>query len=380
LYFTEPDSLISAIVNIISLVNSVFARLKGRGIRKVLLVTGFWFVVAVTISFGQTNYYSKSAGNLNTLGTWGQNIDGSGTAPTNFTNANQIFNIRNNVAPTISSNWTVSGSGSRVIIGDGTNACVFTVSAALVFTATTNISNHATLRISSTAATAYSGTLTVEYGGTYEHAKNGGTIPTAIWDPSSNCNITGVTNTTPTGFGQTFGNLTWNCPNSTGQRYLESNITIAGNFSVLNTGTPIDPNNQSLRMSNTASGYTITVYGDVDIDNQATFKMNNDAGSCYMNVAGNFTLNSGNFTIVTGPSNSTLSVAGNVNIFGGTLNMQEDASSTIGTFNIGHNLTLSGSGSITESMAGKGVVIFNGNTTQVYSRTGGTISNTRFHC
>jgi hypothetical protein len=304
--------LISVTANIVSSVSSVSRRLKGRSYRRLLLVAGCWILIAGTFTFGQTNYFSKSAGNLNVLATWGVNIDGTGAAPPNFTSANQIFNIRNNAAPTISANWTVSGAGSKTIIGDGTNPCVFTLPGALIFTSSCDISNNGTLRITSTAVNPYSGTLNVLSGGTYEHARNGGTIPTATWDPASNCNITGVINTVPAGFTQTFGNLTWNCINSTGNIYLEANITVAGNFSVLNTGNPPDPNNQSLRMSNTATDYTITVNGNVLINNNASFKMNNSTGSCTMNVGGSLNLNTGNFTIVTGTANSTLSVAGDV--------------------------------------------------------------------
>src|SRR5664280_1710028 len=71
LYFTEPESLISESVNIISLVDSVFARLKGRGIRKVLLVTGCWLLVGYTL-FGQAtgDYRSILVGNWSTRTNW----------------------------------------------------------------------------------------------------------------------------------------------------------------------------------------------------------------------------------------------------------------------------------------------------------------------
>jgi len=64
-----------------------------------------WNIDDLSVSaYPPVNYYSKSSGNLNALSTWGTNTDGSGTAPANFTNDYQIFNIRNNAAPTISAN------------------------------------------------------------------------------------------------------------------------------------------------------------------------------------------------------------------------------------------------------------------------------------
>ncbi|MCU0363088.1 MAG: hypothetical protein MUE32_07000, partial [Bacteroidales bacterium] len=137
------------------------------------------------IGYSQTNYYSKSSGNLNDLATWGTNTNGSGSSPADFTTANQVFNIRNNANPTISANWTVSGLNSLIIIGDGTNPCAFTVSGTLVLTGSTQISANGVLNITSTAGTPFSGSLTVNNDGTYLHARDGGAIPTATWNPTS---------------------------------------------------------------------------------------------------------------------------------------------------------------------------------------------------
>ncbi len=239
-------------------------------------------LLSVSLGFGQTNYYSKSTGNLNLVATWGTATDGTGPNPPNFTANNQIFNIRNNAAPTIGADWNVSGTGSKVIVGDGTNACVFTLGGALTFTATTDIQNNGTLLVSSTAGTPYSGTLSVLAGGTYQHARDGGAIPTASWDPASVCLITGITGTMPAAASlvQNFGHFTWNCTGQTTNLYLSANIDIAGDFTVLATGNTFDHVNLALRMSNSPTGYTINVGGDFLISGNATFKMNNSTGSC----------------------------------------------------------------------------------------------------
>ena len=47
-----------------------------------------------------------------------------------------------------------------------------------------------------------------------------------------------------------------------------------------------------------------------------------------------------------------------------------------GTMNVDGNFTLTAGGTIQESATGLGVINFNGNTTHIYSRTGGSILNT----
>ncbi|MGI4867051.1 MAG: T9SS type A sorting domain-containing protein [Janthinobacterium lividum] len=67
----------------------------------------------------ETNiFYSKTTGNLDLLTNWGQNRDGSGTAPANFTAANQTFYVLGSAADDrISNSWTVSGDNSKIVVG-----------------------------------------------------------------------------------------------------------------------------------------------------------------------------------------------------------------------------------------------------------------------
>ena len=315
--------MITSFVDIVYELRTMIKRLNERGMWKLLLVAGCWLLVAGKVSFGQTNYYSKSTGNLNIVTNWGQNTDGSGLAPVNFTSANQVFNIRNNATPTIAANWTVSGTNSKIIVGDGTNSCKFTIPGALVLTSTSQISNNGTLKITSTAVTPYSGTLTVNSGGTYEHAINGGTIPAATWNASSNCNITGVTVTEPNGLSQSFGNFKWNC---TGQTGSELNINplsvsfsgaVTGDFTVASTGTG------SIRLSNITPRV--------------------------LDISGNFNISGGIFILAINTGSSIVNIGGDFNMTGGTL-IETGSSSGLFVFN-------------------------NGGTTQNFRRTVGTISN-----
>ena len=73
----------------------------------------------------------------------------------------------------------------------------------------------------------------------------------------------------------------WNSTGQTDRIYLAANVTIQGDFNVLSTGAlPLDPGNRSLRISNTGTGYTIDVTGNVLVDN-STFKMNNSSGELH---------------------------------------------------------------------------------------------------
>ncbi|MCX6334064.1 MAG: hypothetical protein NT092_07135, partial [Bacteroidia bacterium] len=226
-----------------------------------------------------------------------------------------------------------------------------------------------------------SATINFNANSIYEHAVNGGTIPTATWNAISNCKITGITTATSIGgFGQTFGNFIWDCPNmnttSGSDFYIASDVNILGDFTISGTGLPQATSDKVLRMSGNAGSYTINVGGNFLITNSSTFKMNNSTGSCILNVGGNFTMNNNSYiTIVTGNANSTINVTGNVDISSGaTLCMDEDASPRVGTLNVQGNFNFSG-GTITQVTGGSGAINFNRNGTQVYSRSGGTISN-----
>src|SRR5438046_1072553 len=99
------------------------------------------------VSNATVTFYSKSAGSLNVLSNWGQNTDGSGIAPASFAAASQVFNIRNNAAPTMDAAWSVSGLGSKITIGDGISPCNFTIPAAYTVNGTIDVSSGATLTI-----------------------------------------------------------------------------------------------------------------------------------------------------------------------------------------------------------------------------------------
>ena len=371
LFNTEPESLIRELKYIILRGVIVKSRLIGRVLRKWLLINGFLLFVVIPI-FSQTNGDFQTVGPVNFSAATNWQTYNSGWIPavTAPVQGDGIITIRSGHTATVNLNVTLD----QVIVASGG---ILRVNATRILSIADGPGSDLSVSgtVNNFGTITPTGTIIFSATGIYNHSRNGGAIPNATWDPLSNCNITGVTNTMPTGFSQTFGNFTWDCPGNVGQKYLQANMNVNGNFSVLSTGTPFDPNTQSLRISNTAVGYTINVAGNFVIDNNSTFKMNNGTGSCILSVGGNFTLSSGSyFTIVTGNANSTFSVAGDVNILG-TLDMQEESSMT-GTLNVGGDFTLAGSGIIQESASGSGIINFNGITPQTYLNTGGIISNT----
>jgi hypothetical protein len=101
------------------------------------------------------------------------------------------------------------------------------------------------------------GSLTFLAGSTYEHARNGGNIPSATWGEGSTCLLTGITNQAPGNRGQDYWHLVINTPGLSSN--LDLNLggkTIHGDVTVLSTGS------MRWRLIGGTSG-TITILGDV---------------------------------------------------------------------------------------------------------------------
>ena len=365
--------------NIVSIVKSVSLKLGSGAIRKLLLVAGCWVLVGYVT-------YGQSAGDFRTNG------DVTFSSATHWQTYNGTSWVAAGVAPfstdgviTIRSGNTATLTASKLLdqlVVD--NGGILTVNSGRTLTIIDGVGTDldVTGTINNSGTITPTGTIVFNALSNYNHTQDGGAIPTATWDPKSNCNITGIISST--GFtvgsleGQVFGNFIWNCSsqNTSVGFILAANFTVKGDFIVASTG-PVNTNDNTLRMSNNASSFTINVTGNFVVQNSSTFKMNNDAGSCIMNVTGNFSLNSGNFTIKTGSASSTLSVEGDVTISGGTLFMNENDGTNSGILNVGGNFNFS-AGSITAQQSGwPGNINFTGSSTHIYTKTvGATISNT----
>ena len=173
---------------------------------------------------------------------------------------------------------------------------------------------------------------------TYMHGRNGGAIPTASWNSLSTVMVIGVTNTAPSGMGQTFGNFVWENASQSGDEYIGSNgTTISGALVINGTGSG------SLRM-----GQSFT--------------------------ASYFLMNGGRFEIASGIPflggvSPTLTVAGNTIVSGGILDLNSGFLVS-GTLDLKGSLIHSG-GTITETtLAGTASVVFSGTSVQEFSKTG----------
>ncbi len=137
-----------------------------------------------------TTYYYDGTGTVSSTSSWWTNTNGTGSNPSNFTTASQVFIIQNASSVTIAANWTVSGSSSYITVGNGTNACTFTIPSGYTVSGTIYVSASGTL-INQNATTPTLGTLST--GSTVTFAGTGTqTVPATTY---SNLSITNTSAT-----------------------------------------------------------------------------------------------------------------------------------------------------------------------------------------
>lgn len=243
--------------------------------------TARWLNGSTITLITPVNYYSKSTGNLNTLGTWGPNTDGSGTAPSNFTSAGQIFNIRNRATATISSGWTVSGAGSKIITGDGTNACNFTIPSGSSVTGTVDVQAQGTLTIQNNTVPTLgtlASTSTIDFGSTGAQ-----TIPV-----------------------NTYGNIIVSGSRGANDVTFAGGVDIAGDLTISATGTS---GSGFLYFNNSGTARTFTISGDY-IQSGYDAEFGSGSGSSTINLAGNFQKTGGYLTTTVAAANAVFNLSG----------------------------------------------------------------------
>ncbi|MCG3209543.1 MAG: hypothetical protein FOGNACKC_03170 [Anaerolineae bacterium] len=284
-----------------------------------------------------TIYYSQGNFDAGALTSWKTTRDGiGGASPASFTDSD-IFVIQTGHSMTTASALTLSHADSLLLIesGGALTASAFDVSVmgAQVDTGgTLTVNSGRTLTVNngsrapdlsvngtvvnySSNAIAMNGTAAFGAGSVYQHAVNGGTIPTATWDVASTVLVTGVTTTVPTlaSLTQSFGNFTWNSPNQTGDISLSGWLgTVKGNFTVTST------KSGSVRLANSLASGTVNVGGNVLV-NGGTLYVSGSTGAVTLNVGGNLTVSSGTFYFSGGTATPTVNVTGNVVLNGGLL-------------------------------------------------------------
>ena len=220
-------------------------------------------------------------------------------------------------------------------------------------------------------------TITFNSNSTYQHAVNGGTIPSATWATSATCTISGTTNSVPGGLTQSFGNFTWNGVAQSANISFNGNLTtVNGNFRVSGT------NSQELRLTGNTN-LTMNVGGDFIIENSGWLVITNgDNAAITINISGNFSQDSGIFDFFTGTGGgNTLNSTFDVNITGnftlsntGIVDFAYGNNNSSGRYtrlNVSGNFSQSGTGGVITSTndadISNGTITFNKNGTQTFS-------------
>ncbi len=340
------------------------------------------------ISFAQAtgDFQSVQSGNWNSVNTWAR-FDGANwitPAPNTPTNADGVIHIQNSHTVTITANVTTDqtyvDAGGTLVVNGGITLTIaagpgddLTIDGLLSNNGTVTISSSfpffAFIRVNGifgnagTISGANASTLSFEAGSSYDHQQDGGSIPTANWNTSSTCLISGITGTALSGgLNQNFGHFTWNCPGQTASviDFNGSLTTVTGNLSFLST-------NGNFVFLTTGTAYTLNISGNLIISGASTFVGFNSTVNATVNVSGNFS--STNSTIYfTNTGNLTLDVNGDFTITGGTINVAFNSSGSV-DINAAQNFTLSSSPSISGTGSGTYQLNFDGTSPQVYSAT-----------
>jgi hypothetical protein len=143
------------------------------------------------------------------------------------------------------------------------------------------------------------GSLEFGDGSTYEHARDGGSVPTAAWQPGSTALFTGITSTAPENRGQDYYHLTLNTPGLLANRDLDlDGHTIGGNITVINTA------GVRWQMVGGSSG-TVTIMGDVIVQaGQFATQGTGSATNVVVDHYGDVIVTGGNFSVSRGSQSS----------------------------------------------------------------------------
>lgn len=265
-------------------------------------------IAAATIN----SYYSKATGNLNTLSTWTTDSTGAaGTSPANFTDALQIFNLRNGNSGALSAPLTISGASSKLVV-ERTDLTIGTTNA---ITATIDVNAGRTLTIqNSTLPTlgTLNATSTVTYSGL--SFTSGAPVPVAA----------------------TYGNITFN-NSSVALPTGALSLSFAGNFTLTGTSSFVGADSAA-----TTNGYNLVTSGTADqiisANGNNFFVRNLDINNTSGSKSGKVTLSANTNMLI---SNSLMmNISGAANQFsdgGNTLKVFNNVS--MGGDSLAYNLT-----------------------------------------
>jgi len=335
----------------------------------------------VQLSFGQNgSFRSITSGNWSTPATWERDPAGgtnytdspSSLAPSS-TDGTIIIQSPHTVTVTtsLSTDQTTVQTGGILTInlsqtltiatGSGDDLTVdaggiLNINGTLAITSSGGIGSNADVSASGTinnngliTGSTSNARITFTTGALYDHQVNAGTVPTAIWDTGSTCQISGSTSAGPTsGFDQSFADFIWNTPLlNTGSGVMDMGLTsssvFGGNFSIVDTG------NDALVLTNTAS--TIVANGNFTVSGSSSFAITDVVvGTVTLDVAGDFTHSSSATSFFSGGASAT----GNLNVAG--------------------DFIFSDGSIIVNNLSGGGTLTLDGSSAQSYTDTGGTFA------
>lgn len=282
-----------------------------------------------------TNYFrsKNSTGEWSNESDWESSTSSSGPWQTSTLSPDQL-----------SSGITIQSGHNMYISSGSVTADQMTISSGGTFTLdagsfTLNDGSGTDLKVDGTftqssASGTYTqnGTITFNTGSTYNHARSGGTIPSATWtadiaNPTNGatCKVTGYTFGSITNFGQNYANFQWNCPNQISD-YNNTSLTFKtqSTLTVTSTGANAFSIYTTTASSTTAQSFT---FGSISVTggtlNLCT-SSNTNLGIIIATVSGNVSVsNSGIFNLADGtasPPNgsyrSILHIAGDLTLTG----------------------------------------------------------------
>lgn len=274
----------------------------------ITIYTLFLGLICFTINAEAATYYSKATGNINATRTWGQNTDGTGTAPPNFTTTGDIFIYRpvsNLNFPANNPNWTV-GSGVTLILNGvfdtNQNNTTITINGTIEFTQLNSAqlildNNNSDFTLSNTGTlktanqTGIDGSMTISR--------------TRTLSTSANYEFFGNNNQTTNGLPATVNNLTFS---GSGTKTLAGAVTVNGNLNI----------NEGATLSTSDSNHSISIAGNWT--NNGTFTANSGTvtfnGTAAQTIGGTSTSIFNNLTIGASSAGTTISAGAKVTVSG----------------------------------------------------------------
>ena len=140
------------------------------------------------------------------------------------------------------------------------------------------------------------GELIFADGAVYDHAQDGGNVPSSVWEEGSTALFSGIIDNGPGNASQDFYNVVLDSPNNVSNNHLDMDgNTIYGDIDVLDTGSA------RLYLTNLEAfeDREITIMGDIYVDANAFTSQGTGSGESSVTIHqyGDITVDSGNFSI-----------------------------------------------------------------------------------